>query len=103
MHDVDGSSQGRTSPRPSFGDALPQDTRMAHNTNSTSYNPPGANPRTDRAVFNQNSIVWYDPSNNITSFYGVISSISTVPIQVIAKPGKDVFTDVLGITRPTGL
>lgn len=103
LYDADTITADRTSPQPQFGDTLPDAARMAHGTTSSSYQAPDATTRGLRMVMTNNALVWYDGSNNVTSYYGILSSVSSVPIQIIAKPGKDVFTDILGISRPSGL
>jgi len=48
-------------------------------------------------------ILTYDASNNVSSVYGYIPNVGTTPVFIVAKAGKDVFTDVLNIAKPAGL
>lgn len=102
IHIIDKENIDRSDPTPNSHDTIDAERRMAHQTLSTAYASPGIK-QTARMVFKNNMLVSYDSNNNISSVYGYISSVSSVPILVIAGQGKDVFTDVLGIARPAGL
>jgi hypothetical protein len=76
---------------------------MSHNTLSSTYTPVGQSSLQQRMVFKNNMFIFYDASNNISSVFGWVTSTGTVPILIIAQQGKDVFADVLQISRPAGL
>lgn len=75
--------------------------RMAHNTNQTTYRESGG-AVTARMQFVQAGIMWVDSENKVNSVYMYIPELSTIPVQIIANEGSDVFTDVLNgeIERP---
>lgn len=102
IHLVDKDSMDRTNPSPNVADKLIEGSQGAIGTLSTVYQTP-ASTGTTRLVFKNNCILSYDAANLISSFYGYIPSVSSTPLFIIAKEGEDVFTDYLGIPRPSGL
>lgn len=102
IHDVDKHNDDRGTPMPNTTDVhATTDLLMAKQTISTTYSVNAT--QTVRSVFKNNLLVWYDGNNNVSSIYGYLPQVSSIPISIIAVPGKDVFTDVLGISRPAGL
>lgn len=73
--------------------------RMSHNTSGNTYRTTGLGV-TQRMIFKNGLILTYDSQNRVSSVYGYVPEISSIPIFVIAKDGYDVFTDILGITAP---
>lgn len=74
--------------------------RMAHNTTQTTYkNESSANPQ--RIAHKNALILTYDSANRVSSVYGYIPALSSIPVFIIAKEGYDVFVDILGLTPPT--
>ena len=98
LWDVDKGSDNRLTPKPNQNDEQTQ--RMAHNTMSTTYKIAGTADK-QRIAFKNNLMLTYDSNDLISSVYGYIPAVSTVPVFIIAKAGFDVFTDILGIARPT--
>jgi len=98
LWDVDKGSDNRLTPKPNQNDEQTQ--RMAHNTMSTTYKIAGTADK-QRIAFKNNLMLTYDSNDLISSVYGYIPAVSTVPVFIIAKAGFDVFTDILGIDRPT--
>jgi len=74
---------------------------MAHNTMSNTYRASGGSV-TPRMVFKNSIIMWVDSNDKVSSVYGYIPEISSIPVQIIAKQGFDVFLDVLNgeVERP---
>ena len=100
--DTDKGNLDRSNPSLNHDGKMPAETIKAHGTISTTY-------KTDASISNlklimKNSLIaTYDTNNNITSFYGYVPGASTtVPVLIMAKAGYDVFTDILGISRPVG-
>lgn len=102
LWDVDKAGDNRGSPQPNTGDEIPGDSRMAHNTHSTVFTPSQAKPST-RIVYKNNMTLTYDANGLVSSVYGYVASVSSVPVFIIAKQGYDVFVDVLGIPAPTSI
>lgn len=100
LHDVDIITADRSSPKPSFGDALPEAARMSHNTSATTYVPTGATAFRQRVVFKNNMLLYYDDQNRVIKVDGFISSLAPYPVTIQAVYGFDVFTDILGIPGP---
>lgn len=98
LHDVSKDDDRRLSPRPNQNDEQTQ--RMAHNTMSTTYRKDSSSNK-QRIAFKNGLILTYDANGLISSVYGYIPAVSTVPVFIIAKAGFDVFVDILGISRPT--
>lgn len=86
---------------PSVDTYLP-DNRPADGTQTTVTNQK-ENPTVEsRIVIKDNKILWVADDGTITASFSIVPEVSaTIPVQVIAKPGKDVYLDVLGIPRPT--
>jgi hypothetical protein len=101
LFDVDKSGEQRNNPQPNSSDGVGQ--RMAHQTNSTTYVPISGAPQAQRLVFKNNMFVTYDAANLVSSVYGYVTGVGTTPVLIIAQAGKDVFADVLGISRPAGI
>lgn len=76
-----------------------QDKRMAHNTAGNTYRTAGLD-ITPRMVFKNGLILTYDADDNVSSVYGYIPELSSIPVLIIANEGYDVFEDLLGITAP---
>lgn len=95
--DSDPNSDLRTTPTVNQADGVRD--RMAHNTYGNTHRRAGGSV-TPRMRFMNGLIVTYDSSNNVSSVYGYIPEVSTVPVLIIAKSGNDVFTDLLSITAP---
>jgi hypothetical protein len=74
--------------------------RPAHNTLCISYKTESTGTQ-QRIVFKNGVILTYDGDNRVSSVYGYVPEISSVPIFIIAREGYDVFEDILGITAPT--
>lgn len=102
LFDVDKSSDSRISPSPNSHDVLAQESVMAKQTASTSYKV-NAVSTTTRLVQKNNMFIWYDDQNRVSSLYGFVPQISSIPILVIAKAGFDVYIDVLQIPKPAGI
>jgi hypothetical protein len=98
MHDVSKNNNRRKNPMPNTSDDVKQ--RMAHNTMSTSYRQDGDS-TTQRIAFKNSLILTYDSDNKVSSAYGYIPELSVIPVFIIAKPGYDVFEDILGLEAPT--
>lgn len=76
--------------------------RMAHKTTTpTTYRESGS-AVIARCVPVQGGWMWVDDSNRVSSVYMYIPELDTVPVQIIAEPGFDVFVDVLNgeVERP---
>ena len=98
LHDIDKSHNTRLSPNPNINDAV--GTRLAHNTNSTTYRQ-DSDTNYQRVTFKNGLILTYDSENRVSSVYGYIPGVSDIPVLIIAKEGYDVFADILGETAPT--
>jgi len=103
LTDVDKDSLDRGSPTPNHSDLLADGAVKAHQTLSTVYTTDATANPTVRLVHKNNMILTYDASNNVSSVYGYIPNVGTTPVFIVAKAGKDVFTDVLNIAKPAGL
>lgn len=101
LHDIDATTSGRTNPTVSSDDKVV--SPMAHQTNSSSYTAPGQSPSKQRMVFKNNMLVCYDSNNKISSVYGWVTAAGTIPVLISVIPNGDVFTDILGVPRPSGL
>lgn len=97
LSDVDKDDNQRRSPQPNANDNVPH--RMAHNTSSPSYRQINSDV-VQRMRFMNGLIVTYDNDDKFSSVYGYIPEVSSVPVLIIAKPGFDVFDDILGIDPP---
>lgn len=96
LHDISKGPR-RKLPLPNQNDQQVQ--RMAHNTTQTTYKNEGSN--TPQRIAHKNALILtYDSDNRISSVYGYIPELSSVPVFIIAKEGYDVFVDILGITPP---
>lgn len=98
LHDISKSDPMRSLPAPNTNDDVAN--RMAHNTTQTSYKTE-SNTNPQRLTHKNALILTYDSANRVSSVYGYIPALSTVPVFIIAKAGYDVFVDILGITPPT--
>lgn len=100
LTDADKTSPNRGKPTTNSKDGV--GFRMAHKTNQTTYRESGSSV-TARMVFVQGGIMWVDSDNKVNSVYMYIPELSTIPVQIIAKEGYDVFDDVLNgeVERPT--
>lgn len=98
LHDIDKDSPTRLTPRPNSDDE--QVKRMAHNTMGTTYRK-DTDTNTQRVSFKNGLILYYDDADRIIRVDGFIPAVADYPVTIIAKYGYDVFTDVLGISRPT--
>ena len=96
--DNDSTSSSRNSPTLNVNDD--KGIRRAHNTYGNTLRRAGSSV-TPRMVFKNGLLLTYDSANRVSSVYGYIPEISTIPILVIARDGYDVFTDILGVTEPT--
>lgn len=101
LHNV-GKNPSRGDPEPNTHDTTSDTDRMAHQTLSTSYASPGTK-NIQRTVFKNNLLITYDDQNRIIGVYGIVSQVAPYPILITAQYGYDVFTDVLGISKPAGL
>jgi len=97
LHDVDKQSDNRANPRPNADDGVVN--RMAHNTSGNTNRTAGLGVK-QRMVFKNGLIMTYDSHNRVSSVYGYIPELSSVPVLITAKEGYDVFTDILGISTP---
>lgn len=97
LHDVDKGNDSRLSPQPNAGDGVLK--RMAHNTMQNTYRTVGSGV-TPRMTFKNGLILTYDSANRVSSVYGYIPELSSVPVLIVANEGYDVFTDLLGIAEP---
>lgn len=97
--DRDNTNANRGKPTVNSNDGV--GFRMAHNTNQTTYRASGG-AVTQRMVFKQGLIMTVDNDDNISSVYGYIPEVSSVPVFIIAREGFDVFVDVLNgeVERP---
>lgn len=96
LHDIDKVNNRRTQPKPNSSDSITH--RMAHNTMSNTYR--NTEEVTQRMAFKNGMILTYDSANRVSSVYGYIPELSSVPVLIIAKDGYDVFVDILGIDAP---
>jgi hypothetical protein len=104
LYDTDKNSEDRGSPTPNHSDVVIDGATKAHMTISSAYKTDASTIGTLRMVLKNNLLLTYDTLGNISSAYGYVpGASSTTPVLIIANAGKDVFTDVLGIARPTGL
>lgn len=97
IHDVSKGDPGRAKPSPNTNDSVIN--RMAHNTIQTSYKTE-SNTNPQRLTHKNALILTYDSEDRVSSVYGYIPEISSIPVFIIAKEGYDVFVDILGITPP---
>lgn len=76
-------------------------SRMSHKTSQTTYRESGS-PVISRQVFVQGGTMWLDDENRVSSVYMYLPELSSIPVQITAKAGYDVFLDVLEgtIERP---
>lgn len=95
--DTDKDSTRRISPKLNVRDAVVD--RMAHNTMSNTYR--NTEDVTQRMAFKNALILTYDSENRVSSVYGYIPELSSVPVLIIAKEGYDVFADILEIDAPS--
>ena len=97
--DADKGSNNRSKPTPNTNDGV--GFRMAHNTNGNTYRASGSSVA-QRMVFKNGLIMTIDSEDKVSSVYGYIPEVSSIPVLIIAKEGYDVFTDVLGgtVSRP---
>lgn len=99
LFDIDKTNGTRLRPKPNSNDE--QENRMAHNTLGTTYKTESSTANPQRVAFKNGLILTYDSENRVSSAYGYIPALSTVPVFIIANEGYDVFEDVLGLTAPT--
>lgn len=85
LHDVDMNNGDRGAPRPNAPDTIPVDTRMAHNTMSTTFAPPNET-QLNRVYFDNNRIVSSN-GNNINILIGPDANGNQV--LKVAQPGYD--------------
>lgn len=97
LHDVSKNHDRRALPHVNQVDG--QNQRMAHNTIQTSYKTE-SDTSVQRLTHKNALILTYDDQNRVSSVYGYIPALSTVPVLIIAKAGLDVFEDILGIDPP---
>lgn len=91
--DADKNSLNRGQPRPNTNDNVA--VRMAHKTTTpTTYRESGSSV-TARCVPVQGGWMWIDENNKVSSVYMYIPEIATIPVQITAKQGYDVFEDIL--------
>lgn len=97
--DADKTSDNRGKPTPNSDDGV--SFRMAHKTNQTTYRESGTSV-TARQVFVQAGTMWIGDDGKVNSVYMYIPELTTIPVQIIAEPGFDVFDDVLNgeVERP---
>lgn len=95
--DTDKNSVKRLSPQPNADDGVTN--RMAHNTMSNTYR--NTEDVIQRMAFKNGLLLTYDSENRVSSVYGYIPELSTVPVLIIAKDDYDVFADILEIDPPT--
>lgn len=98
LHDVSKNHSRRALPSPNQNDG--QSQRMAHNTNQTSYKTDSDSAH-QRLTHKNALILTYDDANRVSSAYGYIPEVSSIPVLIIANEGYDVFEDILGISAPT--
>lgn len=96
--DNDSTSSTRNTPTLNVNDD--KGIRRAHNTYGNTFRRVGGSV-TPRMVFKNGLILTYDSANRVSSVYGYIPEVSTIPVFIIAKDGYDIFTDILGISAPT--
>lgn len=95
--DADKSSDNRITPQLNTPDEVLQ--RMAHNTMGNTYRTAGLDVN-QRMAFKNGLLLTYDGENRISSAYGYIPELSSVPVLIIAEEGYDVFVDILGLDQP---
>lgn len=98
LHDISKSDSNRGLSSLNTNDEVAN--RMAHNTTQTTYKTEST-VTSQRVAFKNGLILTYDSSNRVSSVYGYIPALSSVPVLIIAQAGYDVFTDILGLTAPT--
>lgn len=98
MVDADKATDDRANPKLNTDDNVAN--RMSHNTMGNSYRTTGLGV-VPRMRFLNGLIVTYDASNRVSSVYGYIPELSSIPVLITAKTGYDVFTDILGISTPS--
>lgn len=96
--DNDSNSSNRNSPSLNVNDD--KGIRRAHNTYGNTYRRVGGTV-TSRMVFKNGLILTYDALGKVSSVYGYIPELSTIPVFIIAKDGYDIFEDILEISAPT--
>lgn len=97
LHDTDKKHGQRANPTINSDDGVIN--RMAHNTLGNTHRTAGSDV-VPRMVFKNGLILTYDADDNISSVFGYVPELSSVPVLVIAKEGLDVYVDILGITPP---
>ncbi len=96
--DNDSTSSNRNSPTLNVNDD--KGIRRAHNTYGNTLRRAGGSV-TPRMAFKNGLLLTYDSANRVSSVYGYIPEVSTIPVFIIAKDGYDIFTDILEISAPT--
>lgn len=98
LHDIDKKHGQRANPSVNSEDGVIN--RMSHNTLGNTHRTAGSGV-VPRMVFKNGLILTYDADDNVSSVFGYVPELSSVPVLVIAKEGLDVFVDILGIDPPT--
>jgi len=96
LFDTDKDGSKRISPKLNVDDSVAN--RMAHNTMSNTYR--NTESVTQRMAFKNALLLTYDSENRVSSVYGYIPELSSVPVLIIAKDGYDVFVDILETDAP---
>lgn len=96
--DNDAQTDNRANPSLNTDDSVAN--RMSHNTLGNTYRTAGLGV-VPRMRFMNGLILTYDADDKVSSVYGYIPEISSVPVLIIANEGYDVFEDILGISAPT--
>lgn len=97
LHDIDKQRGDRANPQLNTDDNVAN--RMSHNTMGNTYRTAGLDV-TPRMIFKNGLLLTYDASNRISSVYGYIPELSSIPVEIIAKEGYDVYVDILNVTPP---
>ncbi len=78
------------------------DNRPADGTNGNATNIGEARSVATRIIQKDAKLLWVRDDGSVAATFSVVPEINPyTPILVIAKDGKDAYTDVLGIARPS--
>lgn len=91
LHDIDRSNGDRSDPRPNGADTIAADTRMAHNTVSTTYKGTGRTSFTNRIQQINGTITLYDSTNTPRILIGSSPDDGRIGVW-ISRPGLSVVT-----------
>lgn len=85
---------------PNHSDTLSEGSIKSHQTLSTTYKTDASDNQNVRLIMKNSMMLTYDSANKVSSVYGYIPSLASYPVLIIAKPGNDVFVDILGLPSP---